>query len=597
MIELKQRPVRLGRRHFLTLTAAAAASAVLSACGGGSPTETPTAAPASATPTVQPTVAASAASPTAVAPSATAVSTVTATPVVATSASTPAPTSTAASASVATGGTEIAGKPTATSAVQVTIAPDASPQFRAVAEKVRALMAANKVPGASLGILSGDNEEYAHFGVANTETKLAVADETLFQIGSLTKTYTATAVMRLMEQGKIDLNATVRTYLPDFKLADAVVASQVTIKDLLTHTGGWWGDAFVDTGNGDDAISRYMTEKLPTFPQIAPVGQYFSYNNSGFIVAGRVIEVVTGMPYRTAIQNLVLDPLGLASTTFTDDALKRPHALGYGIENRAVKEVTPLALPRNVDPAGGLWSTAREQIHYARFHMGNGTVNGTHILSAETLKRMQTPQPYNLYTGNNIKIGLNWLVQDFQGIRLIAHPGDTFGQHTEFIAVSDKGFAFALLTNAEPGGAVTASSALNEVLRVYFGIGGATSVASTAVASPTPVSLPPTMAVPAAKLAEYAGRYTLPTGTVVLRVENGAIQVSTEKGARSDLIMPNVRSTDVLPQTARLSFFRNDLAALSDDDPSQAVLVTFVRKPDGSVGWLSVGLRLIPKVA
>jgi CubicO group peptidase (beta-lactamase class C family) len=456
-------------------------------------------------------------------------------------------------------------------------------------------MATNKVPGASLGILSEGKEEYARFGVANAETKAAVTDETLFQIGSLTKTYTATAVMRLIEQGKVDLNATVRTYLPDLKLADAVVASQVTIKDLLSHTGGWWGDAFVDTGNGDDAISRYMTEKLPTFPQIAPVGQYFSYNNSGFIVAGRVIEAVTGLAYRTAIQNLVLDPLGLSLTTFTDDALKRPHALAYGVENGRVTEVTPLALPRNVDPAGGLWSTVRAQIRYARFHMGDGAANGTPILRPETLKRMQTPQQYDLHTGNNIKIGLNWLVQDFQGIRLIAHPGDTFGEHTEFIAVPEKGFAYVLLTNAEPGGAVTASSALNEALKSYFGIGATPTVASTAVASPTAASLPPTIAVPAAKLAEYAGRYTLPSGTIVLRIENGALAVSQEKGTRTDLVTPNIQSTDSLPQSARLSFFRSDLALLTDEDTGQGVLVTFVRKPDGSVGWLSAGLRLIPK--
>jgi CubicO group peptidase (beta-lactamase class C family) len=456
-------------------------------------------------------------------------------------------------------------------------------------------MAANKVPGASLGILSGGKEEYAHFGVANVDTKLAVTDETLFQIGSLTKTYTATAMMRLMQQGKVDLNATVRTYLPDFKLMDEDAAARVTIMNLLTHTGGWWGDAFVDTGNGDDAISRYMTEKLPTFPQIAPVGQYFSYNNSGFIVAGRVIEVLTGQPYRAALQSLVLDPLGLAPTTFSDDALNRTHALGYGVDKGAVKEATPLALPRNVDPAGGLWSTARAQIRYARYHMGDGTANGTPILSPETLKRMQTPQPYDLHTTNNIKIGLNWLVQDFQGIRLIAHPGDTFGQHTEFIAVPEKGFAFVLLTNAEPGGAVTASSALNEALKSYFGIGGAPSVASTAIASPTPVSLPPTMAVPAAKLAEYAGRYTIPSGTVVLRVDNGGLAVSQEKGTRTDLIVANIRSLDSLLQSARLSFFKEDLALLIADDPAQSVPVIFVRKPDGGIGWLSAGLRLYPK--
>jgi CubicO group peptidase (beta-lactamase class C family) len=344
----RQCPGKFGRRRFLLLAAAAAASTALSACSSGSPTATPTTT-APATTSAQTAIPSSATSPTASAASVV-------TPPLAAS---PAPTRVAASAPVPATGTSVAGTPVGTSAVPVTVAPDASAPFRAVAAKMQAILAANKVPGASLGILSGGREEYADFGVANVGTKEAVAGETLFQMGSLTKTYTATAVMRLMQQGKINLDATVRTYLPDLKLADEATAAQVTIKNLLTHTGGWWGDAFVDTGNGDDALARYMAEKLPTFPQIAPVGQYFSYSNSGFIVAGRVIEVVTGMTYRAAIQTLVLDPLGMSPTTFTDDALTHPHALGYGVEGGAVKEVMPLALPRNVDPAGGLWSTAR----------------------------------------------------------------------------------------------------------------------------------------------------------------------------------------------------------------------------------------------
>jgi CubicO group peptidase (beta-lactamase class C family) len=583
----RQHPGTLGRRRFLVLSAAAVASAALAACSSSSPTATPTA-PAPTATTAPTASAASAISPTR--PASSALTNPTTAP-------TTVPTAAAASASAPTTGTATAGTPAATSAVAMNIAPDATPQFRAVAEKVQALLAAGKVPGAALGILSGGREEYATFGAANAGTKETVTNDTLLQIGSLTKTYTTTAVMRLMEQGKIDLNATVRTYLPDFRLMDEGAAAQVTIKNLLTHTGGWWGDAFIETGSGEDAIARYMAEKLPTFPQVAPVGQYFSYNNSGFIVAGRVIEVVTGMPYRQAIQRLVLDPLGLSPTAFNDDALKRPHALGYGVEQGTVKEVTPLTLPRNVDPAGGLWSTARAQLRYARFHMGDGTANGAPILTPETLKLMQTPQPYDLHATNNIKIGLNWLVQDFQNIRLIAHPGDTFGQHAEFVAVPEKGFAFVFLANGEPGGALVASQALNESLKIYLGLGGAPSATATAGVTPTPASLPPTVALPAAKLAEYAGRYTLPSGTAVLRVENGAVQISVEKGTRTDLVTPNVRSMESLPENAHLSFFKEDLALLVADDPTQSIPVIFVRKPDGSIGWLSASLRLIPKVS
>jgi hypothetical protein len=228
--------------------------------------------------------------------------------------------------------------------------------------------------------------------------------------------------------------------------------------------------------------------------------------------------------------------------------------------------------------------------------MGDGTVGGVSILKPETLKLMQTPQPYDLHTTNNVKIGMNWFVQDIQNTRLIAHPGDTFGQHAEFVAVPEKGFAFVLLANGEPGGALVASSVLGEALTAYLGGGGVSSVPGTAAASPAPVRLPPTVALPAAKLAEYAGRYTLPSGTAVLRVENGALALSTEKGTRADLITPNIQSPDSLPQSARLSFVKEDLALVIGDNPAQSVPVIFVRKPDGSVGWASISLRLIPKV-
>ena len=106
----------------------------------------------------------------------------------------------------------------------------------------------------------------AAFGVAGLETNVPVTAETRFQIGSLSKTYTATAVMRLIDQGRCDLDATVRTYLPDLQLMDPDVAARVTVRHLLTHTGDWWGDDASDTGNGDDAIARYVMERLRTFP-------------------------------------------------------------------------------------------------------------------------------------------------------------------------------------------------------------------------------------------------------------------------------------------------------------------------------------------
>ncbi len=149
------------------------------------------------------------------------------------------------------------------------------------------------VPGVAVGILHGVETAAAGFGVTNVDHPLSVTDETLFQIDSITKTFTATAIMRLVEMGKLKLDATVRTYLPGFKVAYESAASQATIRHLLTHMGGWFGDFFPDTGGGDDALRRYMVD-MAELEQLAPIGTVWSYNNSGFCLAGYVIETVTG---------------------------------------------------------------------------------------------------------------------------------------------------------------------------------------------------------------------------------------------------------------------------------------------------------------
>ncbi|GEM_PF-452305 len=567
----------LTRRRFLTLLAAATASTALAACSSGSatPTVTPvlttpaassptTAVPTATLPAATPTMAPIAVPPTTVAPTAASSSGVASTSPVVSSATMP-----------------------------NTLAPDASPRFRAVAERVMTLLAEQQVPGASLGILAEGKEEYATFGVASIETKRPVTLDTLFQIGSLTKTYTGTAIMRLREQGKIDLDAPVRTYIPDLKLADQSVVAKVTIKHLLTHTGGWWGDSFTDTGDGDDAIARFVTEKLPTFPQIEPLGAFFSYNNSGFALLGRVIEVVTGKPYRGALADLVLQPLGVTAAYFSqEDVLARPYAVGHGEGKNGVQVAHPLFLPRNIDPAGGIFSTIKEQIRYARFHLGDGMVGGTRVLKADTLQQMQTGQPVVIPGQSATKIGLPWFVQQVPGLRLIAHPGDTFGQHTEFVAVPDKGFVFVLLANATKG-AVVASYALSVAFGQYLGVGPAASTPGATIAAPPAAVAPPTVTLPPEKLAEYAGRYALPTGTIVIRMENGALLLQSEKGDTHDQILPDIKTQDV-PAVARLAFVKEDLALIGNT-PATSVPIIFVRKPDRSVGWLDIGLRLIPK--
>src|SRR5258708_3816322 len=155
------------------------------------------------------------------------------------------------------------------------IAPSLPP---AVAEAAVAAAALEEVPGVAIGVLHRGQAHVFTQGVTSVVDPLPVTPETLFLIGSTSKTFTATALMQLVEEGRIDLEATVRTYLPDFRLQSEPDAAAVTVRHLVTHHGGWVGDYFRDCGRGDDALARIVA-KMTNSPQLVPAGYTYCYSN------------------------------------------------------------------------------------------------------------------------------------------------------------------------------------------------------------------------------------------------------------------------------------------------------------------------------
>src|SRR5947207_12215385 len=186
-----------------------------------------------------------------------------------------------------------------------------------------------EVPGVSVGVLIDGDEEYAFHGVTSLDNPLPVEENTLFQFGSTGKTFTATAMMLLVEQGKVDLNEKVRTYVPELKLKDENVAREVTVLQLFNHTAGWQGDFFADTGQGDDSLAIYV-EKMANLEQVSPLGAQVSYNNASLSLAERIIEKVTGLTFEQAIKELLILPLGLDHTFyFASEIMSRRFAIGH----------------------------------------------------------------------------------------------------------------------------------------------------------------------------------------------------------------------------------------------------------------------------
>src|SRR4051794_28002923 len=339
-------------------------------------------------------------------------------------------------------------------------------------QKVDELAKELEVPGVSAGLLVDGEEHYAYSGVTCTEHPLEVDETTLFQFGSTGKTFTATAMMRLVEQGKADLDAPVRTYVPELKLKDEEVAQQVTVRQLFNHTAGWEGDLMDNTGDGDDALAKYV-ELMAKLEQVAPLGSGVSYNNASLSLAGRVIEKVTGQTFEQAIRELLFEPLGLhQSWFFPSEVMTRRFAVGHNKHgDGSITVARPWPLPRAGASAGGISATARDQVAWAKFHLGDGTAaDGTRVLSKETLDLMKEPSVEMHGSALGDYVGISWLIRDVGGVRLVGHGGSMNGQYSEFVTVPERGFALISMTNCGPNGSQLNTQLEKWALEHYLGL-------------------------------------------------------------------------------------------------------------------------------
>jgi CubicO group peptidase (beta-lactamase class C family) len=431
-----------------------------------------------------------------------------------------------------------------------------------------------QIPGVAIGIIAGDREYASAFGVTNVDHPLPVGSDTLFQIGSITKTFTGTAIMRLVERGRLDLEAPVRTYLPDFRVADKEVSREVRLRHLVTHTAGWYDRFPEETGDGDDALTRAVAA-MADLPQVTPLGSYFSYNNTAVCLAGRVIEAVTGQTYEAAIGELVLQPLDLAqSFFFPEQIMTSAFAVGHGTPaddpTGPPVVLEPWALPRSANPAGGLIANVNDQLRYARFHLGDGTIDEHRVLSAANLRRMQTP----LGPGGSTPllvvdtVGVNWLLTSREGVQVVSHAGGSNGQQSAFTLVPERRFAVTVLTNANAG-ALLWIEATDWALDHYLGL------PRPAI---TPRSLTP------AQRAEFVGAYDLPAngGTIRVQDEGGALRIEVFVTGQT---APEVDSP--------LQFIGDDLA--THEYMGLPVFTDFVRNDAGQVAWIRYFGRMLPR--
>lgn len=457
---------------------------------------------------------------------------------------------------------------TQSAALHAQAGPDA--RFEALAALTEARMKEFGVPGVALGVVHNGTVTVRGLGITNVEDPLPVTAHTVFPIASISKTFAATAMMRLAEQGKVDLRSPVRTYLPDFRVRDEAASRDVTVWHLLTHLGGWEGQVS-GPDRGTESLKTFVGS-ITDLMQVAPPGAAWSYNNAGFSIAGRVIEVVTGSPVNRAIRDLVFQPLGLehAGTTAAEFITQR-FAAGHSMRNSIATLQRPFT-PSTSVTAGGVGLCITDLLAYARFHMGDGTAaNGERVMKRESLEQLRTVQAHK--HGTDDDIGLAWHLRTVGGIRTASHGG-TLGGHILLLEIApERGFAIAILTNSNAGWRVI-QDVEREALKSYL---GATYAVNQAIAHRGLVETLP-MVEPVAKQpdpAPYVGTYARPGNTVVVRADGVRLFVQERPN--------NGQASAEMP----VSFFGPDHVVVTDGN-QRGQSIEFVRDSRGLVNWIRV---------
>jgi CubicO group peptidase (beta-lactamase class C family) len=318
-------------------------------------------------------------------------------------------------------------------------------------DRLNALADKHGVVGASLAIRHGEQTAEAAAGVLNLRTQQPATPGSLFQIGSITKVWTATLVMQLVDEGLLDLDEPIAKHLPDFTVADEEVARTVTARQLLAHTSGIDGDLFLDTGRGDDNLEKYVAA-MAKLTQVHPQGATMSYCNSGYSLLGRLVEVLRDSTWDAVLREKLFVPLGLDTAgTLPEEALLYGAATGHIVPPGADEPiVTPKwGIFRSAGPAGLIHMTARDLLTFVQAHLDGGTTaDDSRILSAESAAAMQEPQvqipdPYTL--GSHW--GLGWILMSWDGRTVLGHDGATLGQNAFQRTLPDTGLSVVLLTN------------------------------------------------------------------------------------------------------------------------------------------------------
>ena len=317
-------------------------------------------------------------------------------------------------------------------------------------QNIAARMKATHVPGLALAIVEGQEVIYAQgFGVTSVEDGgLPVTPQTLFRIGSTTKPLTGSAIMRLVEAGKLDLDQPVRSYIDWFTLQDKRAADIITLRMLLSHTAGF-PPAADDFGQHDpEGLEAFIRDQVAHYRLVAPPGTSLTYSNPGIGLAGYVAEIADGKHYVELMQELVFEPLQMKRTTFDPTvAMTYPLAQAHKLDKDKQLSVQHRFFDNvALYPAGFAISTVLDLANFAIMQMNQGRFQGQQVLAPESVRLMHTVQA-DLYTVKGTGYGLTFFTGNYKGVRLVWHDGGISTFACKFVMAPESGIAVVMLFN------------------------------------------------------------------------------------------------------------------------------------------------------
>jgi len=399
-----------------------------------------------------------------------------------------------------------------------------------------------KVVGLSVGItVDGKTVYLKGHGERDLAKRLPVTPQTLFAIGSSSKAFTTFAMGALVDQGKLQWDVPVNTYLPWFRMHDESVSRRITPRDLVTHRSGlprhdllWY--------NNTISTREELVRRIAHLPLNKDLRETFQYNNLMFLTAGYLVGNITGTTWEAGLRQLVLDPLGMKRTNFSvkQSEADPDHSLGYRAQNDSIQRL-PYRDISLVGPAGSINSSAEEMLKWVGLHLAGGKLGSTQVIQASTLKDMYRPYTPISGLGDDAELGpmsygLGWFIDTYRGHYRVQHGGNIDGFTASVTLLPKDGIGIVVLVNQNGAalGELVARHAMDRLLggamRDWSGQALARTKAAQAVArvatqKKAAARIP--NAPPTHPLAAYAGTYAdSGYGAATVSIERDTLRVT-----------------------------------------------------------------------